>query len=296
VNLDSWPPGLAHAARQAKHAGWVATLRAKSGTRQAVAAVRDPYYQHRYAGEVYEYAPGRFRRSFLDWDIAVPDATPQRLPRQVFCFWTGENDLTPARQASLQVMREVIAADVRLITPDNLAEIVVASSPLHPAYEHLSLTHRSDYLRAYVTHHHGGGYSDIKEPTSTWLASFEAMDADPEAWITGYPEHNSLWIARYPGKLGRELRRRHDALPGGGSFLARPGTRLSAEWLAEVERRLDYYGPLAQAHPGGIRGEDPRYPISWNRLSPQILHPLCLKFHAHVRVDPALKPVLVDYR
>ena len=50
------------------------------------------------------------------------------------------------------------------MTPANLQDWVVAGHPLHPAYNDLSLVHRSDYLRAYLLHHHGGGYCDLKRP------------------------------------------------------------------------------------------------------------------------------------
>jgi hypothetical protein len=78
--------------------------------------------------------------------------------------------------------------------------------------------------------------------------------------------------------------------------VVRPHTQLTAEWLAEVHRRLDYFADLVAANPGGVRGEAPSYPISWNRLLAQVLHPLALKFHPHVQVDSSLKPQLTDYR
>ena len=172
----------------------------------------------------------------------------------------------------------------------------VAGHSFHRAFLGLSYVHRSDYLRAYFMHHHGGAYADIKKPDGSWVPVFDRMDGDGAIWITGYPEHSSLWVARYPGRLGRELRRRHDRIPGGGSFVVRPGTQLTTEWLAEVHRRLDYFASLVDANPGGVRGEDPRYPVSWNRLLAQVLHPLALKFHSHVEVDDVLKPQLTDYR
>lgn len=284
------------AARKAKHAWFVARIRAYEDPRRAWAGVRDAYYRPRYRGRVYAFRHGEFRRSFVNWDAPVPAPVGGAVPRRVYCFWTGSNPLTAARSASLDRMREQLGVPVVLVTPDTLDDVVVPEHPLHPAYEQLSYVHRSDYLRAYVMHHHGGGYSDIKVPRGSWVPVFDAMDADPTVWETGYPENGSLWIAKQPGRLGRELRRRHSALPGGGAFVLRPYTPLTAEWLAEVERRLDYYRASLEQHPGGMRGEDSLYPVSWNRLLAQVHHPLALKHHAHVRVTPALMPVLSDYR
>ncbi|MEU5467039.1 hypothetical protein [Kocuria salsicia] len=51
---------------------------------------------------------------------------------------------------------------MELVTPENLSDWVLPQHPLHRAYENLSLVCRSNYLRASLTHHHGGGYCDLK--------------------------------------------------------------------------------------------------------------------------------------
>ena len=284
------------AARKAKHAWLLTRIAAHEEPRKAWSRVRDTYYRPRYEGRTFQFQPGEFRRSFINWDAPAATGVPGPVPRRAYCFWTGPNELTPARLESLAAMRERIGVAVVLVTPDTLDEVVVPEHPLSPAYEHLSYVHRSDYPRAYVMHHHGGGYSDIKVPQTSWTPFFDAMDEDPSIWETGYPENGSLWIAKQPGRLGRELRRRHHMLPGGGSFIMRPRTQLSTEWLAEVERRISYYADSLAQHPGGVKGDDPLYPVSWNRLLAQVHHPLALKHHEHVRVSPLLMPGLSDYR
>lgn len=284
------------AARKAKHAWLLARIAAHEEPRKAWSKVRDTYYRPRYEGRTFAFEAGTFRRSFLNWDAPDVTGTAEPVPRRVYCFWTGPNELTPARLASLEAMRAGMGVPVVLVTPDNLRDVVVDDHPLHPAYDFLSYVHRSDYLRAYVMHHHGGGYSDVKVPQTLWTPVFDAMDADTSIWETGYPENGSLWIAKQAGALGRELRRRHHMLPGGGAFVMRPHTQLSTEWLAEVERRISYYADSLAQHPGGIKGDDPRYPVSWNRLLAQVHHPLALKHHQHVRVSPLLMPELSGYR
>lgn len=50
-----------------------------------------------------------------------------------------------------------------LITLDSLPPWIDPEIPLHPSFDHLSTIHRSDYLRCYFMHVHGGGYTDIKQ-------------------------------------------------------------------------------------------------------------------------------------
>lgn len=283
-------------ARKAKHTWFLTRIAAHQEPRKAWARLHDTYYRPRYEGRTYRFRTGAFRRSFINWDAPDPGVGTGPVPRRVYCFWTGSNPLTPARLESLDQMRERIGVPVLLVTPDNLADVLAPHQPLHPSYEHLSYVHRSDYLRIYVMHHHGGGYSDIKVPSADWTSIFELMDSDASIWEAGYPENGSLWIAKQTGHLGRELRRRHHTLPGGGGFVMRPRTPLSTEWLAEVERRLTYYADSLGQYPGGVKGDDPLYPISWNRLLAQVHHPLALKHHAHVRVSTLLKPGLSNYR
>lgn len=296
LNHSRLPMKALAVARSVKHRGWAASRAVRGSSYRALAGVRDPLFELRYKGSTFHYRPGLFRRSFANWDAPEVQAASGLIPRVVYSFWTGDNELTEARRRNLEVMQEVIGVDVTLVTPHNLDRYEVEGHPLHRAYAGLSYVHRSDYLRAYFMHHHGGGYADIKNPSGSWVPIFDRMDVEPDVWITGYPEHSSLWVAQYRGRLGRELRRRHDSIPGGGSFIVRPRTQLTTEWLAEVHRRLDYFTDLVEAIPGGPRGEDPSYPISWNRLLAQVLHPLALKFHPHVRVDPVLKPQLTNYR
>ena len=76
-------------------------------------------------------------------------------------FLTGHNEMSANRQRCLASMKENIGVPLILITPDNLQEYILDSHPLHEAYPYLSNVHKSDYLRAYFMHHHGGGYADI---------------------------------------------------------------------------------------------------------------------------------------
>lgn len=287
--------GALQLARQGKHQAFVVSKRARARARgvkfASATAAAGPYSVLR----PYEFDRSRYRRSFLAWE-APPATGPSALPRRVFAAWTGDNDLTPVRAANLERMRETLGVPVELVTPDTLGEWVVEGHPIHPAYEHLSLVHRSDYLRAYLLHHHGGGWSDIKEPRTTWVPYFSRMELDGQAWLMSYRELTAASVARLPGRLGFDLAMHHPRLVGCGSMICRSHTPFTGEWLRQVDRLLDYFGPQAADYPGGTRGEVVGYPVSWTDLLGKVYHPLQLKHLNHVRVEDGMLLDFSDYQ
>lgn len=153
-------------ARQLKHAAFVA--RKRNGKR--VTDIWDDFLRVRAAHTHYTFDVdshrdryGELPRQYFLHRSAPQGPSSKQVPDlRVFCFWTGDNDLPPARVEGLDAMRQMIGVPVELITPEKLPAWVVEGHPLHPMYSQLSYVHRSDYLRAYFMAHHGGGYSDIK--------------------------------------------------------------------------------------------------------------------------------------
>ncbi|WP_310529783.1 hypothetical protein, partial [Nocardioides sp.] len=130
---------------------------------QQVLSVRDRGYRAIDEARPPVWSRGNFGGSFLDRDVFPTRSAPsQSIPRRVFALWTGDNDLTPNRRAALAELRAQEDLVVVLVSPANLSEWLIRAHPPHPAYEHLSLVHRSDYLRCYLLHHHGGAYCDLK--------------------------------------------------------------------------------------------------------------------------------------
>ena len=89
------------------------------------------------------------------------------------------------RLRGFEEMKKKIGIHVELISYDNLKQWEVPSDPLHPGFYHLSAIHQSDHLAAYLMHHHGGGYSDVKPPSGSWAPYFARMDADNGTWAVG---------------------------------------------------------------------------------------------------------------
>lgn len=209
------------------------------------------------------------------------------IPSVMFCFWTGANALTPPRVRALQVLRAVNPdLDVRLITPEDLPTYIIPEAPLHPAYPYLSLVHRSDYLRAYFMHHHGGVYCDLKEMWQPWRPLVDRANAAPHVWACGPAEPRSGSSAPLPGVFGRDQRTHFSRILFQAAFAFKPGSPWTQAWLDEVERRLNYFAGLLESHPAQDPfGETGGYPVPWYALLSEVAAPLSLVYSDHALVD-----------
>lgn len=286
--------GALQVARQAKHVAFVASKRSRRGLKRAKFDFATRAFRGVEHVRPFSYESARYRGTFLDRDVAPTGSS--NLPRRVFVIWAGDNPMSKNRRRNLDTIRSTIGLPVELVTPSNLGEWLVDGHPLHPAYADLSLIHRSDYLRGYLMHHHGGGYVDIKKPLQSWAPSFNAMVSDPDAWVTSYSAAHANWIGKLPGRLGRDILVRYRLMFGKSGFVMRSHTPLTAAWMSEVDRRLDGLQAHLAAHPGGIFGEDPLYPLSWTDLLGRVLDPLTLKYVAHTRLDDRMLLEFENYR
>lgn len=273
--------------RKAKHEA----LKATKHTRSQFRTLQDRWNSR---GERFNFDPQRYPdHRFL---ALTSEAEPaSEVSRRIFALWTGENEIPGIRRKHLNALASTREIEFELVTPNNLHEWILPEAPLHPAYSHLSLVHRSDYLRAYLLHHHGGGYCDIKAAGS-WKNSFKQLEADPNHWVVGYPEDSRGRIPQLGGNLERDLHAHFRFVSGTGALIARAHSPFTEEWLAEVERRLDYFASILKDHPGGVRNEAPSYPVGWTQLLASIVYPLSLKYRKRITLGPQLRPSSVDYR
>ncbi|WP_163130245.1 hypothetical protein [Agarivorans sp. Alg241-V36] len=221
--------------------------------------------------------------------------------------------MSEARLNCLNQLKAVSNANVILVTPDNLTEFVAKKEPLHPAYEFLSETHRSDYLRCYFMHHFGGGYSDIKETPQSWSPAFNLLNSSSDLWTIGYQEPSSQHLKFPPGSnLEEEYRRNWRFFIGNGAFIYKAQTPITQEWYEQVNNLLDEnleaLNDFPAQHPQDkwkrkssnlilrtLRLGRSRYPLRWEQLMGEIHHPLSYKYRMHIkRTLPA--PSTFNYR
>ena len=207
----------------------------------------------------------------------------------IYTFWTGVNELTPNRLECLKNLREVSECDVILVTPENLDNYILDDHPLHEAYQYLSETHKADYLRTYFMNFHGGGYSDIKKTTGSWLDSFQKLE-ESDRWIIGYQEIEG-GAAIYP-HLWRDM-------IGNGAYICKAKTLLTEEWYDEMISLLETKLERLKINPS--RCPDDRaengsgYPIEWNEMLGRIFHRLCYK-HKEKILNTLPISKFTDYR
>lgn len=203
--------------------------------------------------------------------------------------WVGEAPMSERRRACLASFHRS-KLPVALVTDESLDRYLVPGAPLPAAYPYLSATGKSDVLRAYLLHHHGGGYSDIKETKEAWpLEDWQ----DPDVWLIGYPEIR--------GGVAPPLEHVWATTIGHGAYLAKPHTPLTRAWWGSVERVLALHERGLRTHPAshardrsdGEKVSD--YPLRWAELASELVHPIFETFKSHIRRTLPM-PHMTDYQ
>jgi hypothetical protein len=235
-----------------------------------------------YAFDIKNYSD-----SFLVYDSKI-DFAPQKVKKIVYCFWTGHNPLTENRKKGIESMQRNMGVEVKLITPENLDNYIVENHPLHPAYKNLSAVHKSDYLRCYFMHHHGGGYADVKIFLHNWNNAFDKINQNKNCYMLGYREIGKKGVAQLDGKLGYDLKKHYPKLIGVCGFICKPHSFITDEWITEVEKRLSKFQPQLAKNPGNLYGNNKDYPVPWANILAEILHPIMLKYNKNIEIDNSL--------
>lgn len=207
-----------------------------------------------------------------------------KIDHKIFCIWSGDNQMSDSRKLCFDSILKNSGVAVELITPEVLDKWILPESPIHQAYQYLSLTHKADYLRAYLMHHYGGGYSDIKYINFNWNPYFDIMNYEKYLLFVGYPEKSPLHIAAHD----IHIRNKFYELCGCCHFIMRPYSEFTTRWMAIVDHILDNKLETLKKYPGsyhpravygGVHGEDDtyldsKYPLSWNEILGKIIHSL----------------------
>lgn len=287
---------LVHILKQAKFHAAVMKKRFRWKVQLIGVPIIDPTFRLYQRLFPFRFERARYVGTFLDHDEPLMGEPRGPVPRVIHCVWTGSNPMSQNRQEGLaDIQKQNPGIEVRLITPDNIQDYILPNEPLHPAYENLSLIHRSDYLRGYLLHHYGGGYCDIKRIKKPWEAAFNRLEAS-DKWFLGYTEIRFDMVPNVPGTIGRDLIRASAQMLGHGSYIARAKTPITGEWMHEMDRALDRVQDDLARHPGDERGKNLGYPIRWTGILADILSPITFKHQDKVIHDSSIIVYFKNYK
>lgn len=211
----------------------------------------------------------------------------------IFCFWTGENKMSNARLVAFEKLKIKSRCKVILVTQEVLADYILPDAPLHPAYKYLSETHKADYLRTYFMHFYGGGYSDIKAPTKSWVKAFNDIMKRPNAFINGYREVSESDIAFTPAA------HLWDRLVGNCAYIVRPKTPFTNKWYKEMIELLDKRYEMLRDNPSRFPQDRSElmggYPIGWNEMLGRIFHKHLVSYIDNI-IYSVPRPICINYR
>jgi hypothetical protein len=201
--------------------------------------------------------------------------------------------MSRTRDDALYTIRQNTGIRVEFITDEGLEDYILDEHPLHPAYKYLNNTHKCDYLRAYLMHHYGGGYTDIKYSFYPWNDVFDELERDTNKWVAGYREGGVWGVANVDDpELYKMLQENAHSLIGNCAYICRPQTPFTEEWLRNVESILDKHLPLLPTNPPrhsrdyiGLTLPDrtiSTYPLNWTEIHGSVFHPLCYKYIDHL--------------
>jgi hypothetical protein len=250
------------------------------------------------------------------------------IENKIYCFWLNEEDMSYNRKVSLENLINISECEVVLIDKYILPNYILPKYPLHEGYEYLSEIQKSDYLRCYFMQHYGGGYSDIKKTTGSWLNYFDKLNSNNNIYAIGYKEFSPIGVAALESntinpsdcKFGLDfntnedftkwdsihIKEDWDKLIGNGAFIFKKNTEFTREWWNILNERMDIFLPKLKINPkkwdrdsfGHVNphtGEESRYPIPWTGIQGIIFHPLCLKYKNNIMNDLP-SPICVNYK
>lgn len=189
--------------------------------------------------------------------------------------------MTPTRERSIGGMRKHSRMQVMLVTPATLPQTLTTFClpPLHPAYNLMSTTHRSDYLRVFLMYHVGGAYSDIKPSTTNWREQLDRLNRDPSKSFLGQRvKGGSVVTTKLPE--ARRSRAVWERLTTLGAFIAKPRCPFFEKMLSKVNAILTAKLPRLQRFPGSFARNvkfvtgDKGYPLGWHEILGDVGHEL----------------------
>jgi hypothetical protein len=221
----------------------------------------------------------------------------------IFCMWAGTNSMSSQRIQALWSIYNNTRCPVIYINHQSLRDWEKPEYPYHPAFEYLSDTHKSDYMRCYLMHHYGGGWTDIKHTSTDWRPHFAKLRGS-NALALGYQEIAD-GIPHIRGALGDQLRLNYEQNIGLCAFIFKRNSVITQEWYDTLVKKLNERLPELKQHPAnhpqdqldGILpdGTKSHYPITWAELLGEIFHPITYRTKEKI-IQSKIAPKFYAYR
>ena len=221
------------------------------------------------------------------------------VPKVVFVCWFGGYQkklplMSNKRFEAFKSLVENIDVPVILLTYMNYKFFEKKEHPIHHTFNYLSACHKSDYLRAYMLHHYGGAYHDVKWRIESWENEW-----DKDNWTN----NDNIWIygrkEKYEGAIGyppgmKHIQKEFNKLATMGWVICKKNTKYTTELLDKIENILDKKYLELIKFPGykssGYYSDKPfseaeknNYPLRWLEIMGEIFHPLMLKYNDKIK-------------
>lgn len=205
------------------------------------------------------------------------------VPKVVYVCWFSHIKgalpfFTVRRINALLSLIKNIGAPVIMITDENFKSFEVKDNPIHEGFDFLSGNHKSDYVRAYMLYHYGGGYHDIKYREKSWENEWEKF-GNENIWIVGRRETNVNAIAGT-----EDVKKEYNKLITPGWILAKKHNAFHQNLLNKINSNLDDKLDKLREHPALLpRDQETKsYPLEWCDMMGNIFHPLLLNYTEHI--------------
>jgi mannosyltransferase OCH1-like enzyme len=234
------------------------------------------------------------------------------VPKVVFVCWFGVYGnnmpvMTARRFNAFQSLVTSVKVPVIVLTDSNFSAFEKPGFPIHSAFNCLSGNHKSDYARAYMLLHYGGGYHDIKFRVESWENCWEQDNwtQDSSVWLFGRREKSKECIGFLPGTSDDDnntgnannarnaIQNEYLKLVTMCWIICKPDTPYLRELMNQIHTVLDTHKSALLANPSAsasgyrIMQQDTNctihYPLRWLQLMGEIFHPLLLAYTDHIK-------------
>ncbi len=204
--------------------------------------------------------------------------------KTLYVFWTEANDLTPRRKNNLQIIKDRCGVELKFLSYNDIPEYELPDHKFHEAYQYLSATAKSDYLRSYFMNFYGGAYCDIKRAEWNWNPYFDQL-TDSDHWIMGYPLPQGNFHAAPEDPDHDIMFQSWNQLIGAGAMICKPRTLLTEYWFEIMTGILDSKFEQLKNNPAEhVRdrlnwpGTNSNYPLRWAEIGPETFFKSCFKY------------------